>query len=66
MKKLLALLMVAAFACSPLVQSESQAAPQPKVVSGKHLKKANTRLKHKVSKLRHKLQKRHHKHHKSA
>ena len=67
MKKLLVLLLVAAFACSPLIQSDAQAAPQPKTMAGKHLKKANDRLKHKVKKLRHKLHKaRQHRHHKSA
>jgi len=67
MKKLLVLLMVAAFACSPLIMSDAQAAPRAKTASAKHLKKTNHKLKQKVHKLRHKLHKAHQpKHHKAA
>lgn len=67
MKKFIMFLLVAAFAFSPLIQSDAKAAPQPKTMAGKHLKKANVRLKHKVKQLRHKLHKaRRHGHHKSA
>jgi Ni/Co efflux regulator RcnB len=67
MKKLIVLLMLAAFACSPLIMSDAQAAPHARTASAKHLKKSNHKLKQKVHNLRHKLHKTHqHKHHKAA
>lgn len=67
MKKLIVLLMVAAFACSPLIMSDAQAAPHARTASAKHLKRTNHKLKQKVHKLRHKLHmEQQHKHHKAA
>lgn len=55
MKKLIALLLVAAFALSPMVQSEAQAAPKANHLHAKHLKKENRHLKRENKRLRHRL-----------
>lgn len=66
MKKLIVLLLVTAFACSPMTQTQAQAAPAGKALHAKHLKKVNHRLKRQVKHLRHKLHSKGHAHKQAA